>query len=771
MLPSTPALTATKRLENYGYKLKKRIADGGFGKVFDVVHTGTGKCYAVKQISKMRLSANMVYQITSERYYLYRLRNHPLFVNMVDCRDDNEFAITVMDYAEKGDIDTYIQKYQLVDAEIARYFTIQIICAVSYLHRNNIIHRDLKPQNILIKADYNIAICDFMTAAPIKAAAYREEMRSWSGVPDAPPQSAMGSIYPPPLEEMRGHKFVGTAIYMSPEVAKSRKSPGILENKIRRDERIRQGLDQDTIDDMEQTTASDIWSIGCILYFMMTGHPPFLLPHIKSDQSSIRNRGGLSMGDTYTPMRAISPVDDHEQILVPPAASSMIVRISPPEAGIHPNMLPSTVKHEIVVPSPGSFPHRNHYDTFPQLGFYDTNTHLQAKGMPFLLFSEFTKTQLASKNHMLPPSVNQRVSQVLDVMLHPIHENRVQLEELLKYDLFSKGDSNAPAVENWSVEHILSKQSKWPSNHVGPFIPEFPPSTTPPKIAQPPQPAKDPWTNENVWETKLEKEKDKNAGNPVSSGSGSKEPKTPRTTPQKPGPEGQVPTMYTPTGQPYIIVGTYARPGDTSSPGSPPKVPLALPPPMLYPKPIEQVPLTVTYPEPLWHHPDKGLTNWWDPKMAAEYKRQQRNSDGLDKKWDIVLGDDEIIIKMGVMRKRRGYYSIKTRMFLLTYSPSQQNNKTKGIRFSYYDIAKFDKYGWDKNLPPQKRCYKGEIMLTSQVKERHVTSYADFKYWTIETPGRVYYLIDKNRGASTWKNKVDEVMRNRYGADSYNDYT
>ena len=104
----------------------------------------SGKCYAIKQISKMRLSANMVYQITSERYYLYRLRNHPLFVNMVDCRDDSEFSITVMDYAEKGDIDTYIQKYQLVDAEIARYFTIQIICAVSYLHRNNIIHRDLK---------------------------------------------------------------------------------------------------------------------------------------------------------------------------------------------------------------------------------------------------------------------------------------------------------------------------------------------------------------------------------------------------------------------------------------------------------------------------------------------------------------------------------------------------------------------------------------------------------------------------------------------------
>ena len=86
----------------------------------------------MKEIKRKDLASRYIeYQINCERYYLHKLRKCPLIVDLMDCFDDHDKTVTVLKFADKGDIDTFIEKWGLVDFQLARYFTIQIISAVN----------------------------------------------------------------------------------------------------------------------------------------------------------------------------------------------------------------------------------------------------------------------------------------------------------------------------------------------------------------------------------------------------------------------------------------------------------------------------------------------------------------------------------------------------------------------------------------------------------------------------------------------------------------
>ena len=104
-----------------------------------------------------------------------------------------------------------------------------VLSAVSYLHKNHIIHMDLKPENILFlsKEGYNIKLVDF------------HHVQSTRGYDEVP-------LIKKPLPSAAPEEPVGTPYYIAPEVLS-----GSFDEKC------------------------DIWSIGCILYTMLTGFPPF----------------------------------------------------------------------------------------------------------------------------------------------------------------------------------------------------------------------------------------------------------------------------------------------------------------------------------------------------------------------------------------------------------------------------------------------------------------------------------------------------------------
>lgn len=139
------------------------------------------------------------------------------------------YADFVMSYAKNGDMLPYINKVGSFDAACTRFYSGEILRALEHLHDLNIMHRDLKPENILLDDHMHIKVADF----------------GCSKIIEQPAAAAAGDNNTGGRQ--RSNSFVGTAQYVSPEL-----------------------LTEKTI-----SPSSDLWALGCIIYQMIAGLPPF----------------------------------------------------------------------------------------------------------------------------------------------------------------------------------------------------------------------------------------------------------------------------------------------------------------------------------------------------------------------------------------------------------------------------------------------------------------------------------------------------------------
>ena len=92
---------------------------------------------------------------------LHKKLDHENIIKFHDYFVFEENVYIILDYAENGNLYSYIQKKKvLLESEIYKFF-VQTCQALEYLHKNNIMHRDIKPENLLIDKNYNIKLCDF----------------------------------------------------------------------------------------------------------------------------------------------------------------------------------------------------------------------------------------------------------------------------------------------------------------------------------------------------------------------------------------------------------------------------------------------------------------------------------------------------------------------------------------------------------------------------------------------------------------------------------
>lgn len=195
----------------------KAIGKGGFGEVWKVVHKVSSKTYAIKVIDKKNiLEQNMVNQINREIEIMYKV-NHPHIIKLINHFEDEENFYLIMNYASKGQLYTYLKKYNRFDQRLAAQYMREVAEAVKYLHSFNppIIHRDIKPENLLMDENGRIKLADF----------------GWSNFKGSNQRDT----------------FCGTPDYLSPEMVK------------------KQGHD----------TSVDIWSLGVLLFEFLSGHAPF----------------------------------------------------------------------------------------------------------------------------------------------------------------------------------------------------------------------------------------------------------------------------------------------------------------------------------------------------------------------------------------------------------------------------------------------------------------------------------------------------------------
>ncbi|XP_066934706.1 3-phosphoinositide-dependent protein kinase 1-like [Clytia hemisphaerica] len=224
---AAPSQTQPKKKKRDDFHLGKILGEGSYSTVVLAKEHENGKEYAMKVLRKAHIiKEKKVPYVTREKEIL-AMTNHPFIVKLYFTFQDKENLYYGLSYASRGELLQYIIKLGSFDEECTKHYTAEIICAIEYLHKLGIIHRDLKPENILLSEDMHIKLADFGTAKLIKKAAKESD--------------------PPTEQDIRARSFVGTAQYVSPELL------------------------------TEKTCykSSDLWALGCILYQLLAGRPPF----------------------------------------------------------------------------------------------------------------------------------------------------------------------------------------------------------------------------------------------------------------------------------------------------------------------------------------------------------------------------------------------------------------------------------------------------------------------------------------------------------------
>lgn len=200
------------------------IGKGSYSTVFRASNRVTGEKVAIKVVDLYHLSSR---EPGKYRKLRDRLRmeikiakntDHPNLVRLIEVLEEEEKIYLVFEFCECGDLTKHFQKVGVLDEVQTRDFLTQIISGLGYLHSQNIIHRDLKPQNILItKVDGKpqLKIADFGFAK------------------ETQPQDMSSTI-------------CGSPLYMSPQL----------------------------LNMTEYSPKADIWSLGVIMYEMVTGNKP-----------------------------------------------------------------------------------------------------------------------------------------------------------------------------------------------------------------------------------------------------------------------------------------------------------------------------------------------------------------------------------------------------------------------------------------------------------------------------------------------------------------
>ncbi|KAM6439049.1 ribosomal protein S6 kinase alpha-3 isoform 1-T1 [Rhynochetos jubatus] len=198
-----------------GYEVKEDIGIGSYSICKRCIHKASNMEYAVKIIDKSKRDP------TEEIEILLRYGQHPNIITLKDVYDDGKYVYVVTELMKGGELLDKILRQKFFSEREASAVLFTITKTVEYLHAQGVVHRDLKPSNILYVDESgnpeSIRICDF---------GFAKQLRAENGL-------LMTPCY--------------TANFVAPEVLK------------------RQGYD----------AACDIWSLGVLLYTMLTGYTPF----------------------------------------------------------------------------------------------------------------------------------------------------------------------------------------------------------------------------------------------------------------------------------------------------------------------------------------------------------------------------------------------------------------------------------------------------------------------------------------------------------------
>jgi len=208
------------------YELQERIGRGGMGTVYKALHVRLKRHVAVKLLSSHRLrDPQAVARFAREMEAVGRL-DHPHLVRAHDAGDADGLHYLTMELLDGTDLSRIVRKNGPLGMADASEVVRQAALALQYAHEHGLVHRDVKPSNLMLTASGQVKVLDLGLA------------RLTSDTPQADEMTGSGQV-------------VGTGDFIAPE----------------------QGQDTRNAD-----ARSDIYALGCTLYFLLAGRGPFATP-------------------------------------------------------------------------------------------------------------------------------------------------------------------------------------------------------------------------------------------------------------------------------------------------------------------------------------------------------------------------------------------------------------------------------------------------------------------------------------------------------------
>lgn len=197
------------------YKVIGTLGEGSFGRVYKAKQISDGSLVALKVISK-RGRSNKELKGFRRECEIQRNLHHPNIIQMLDSFETENEIVVITEFAHK-ELTAVLCKVGFLPEDQVQKIVWDLVSALFYLHSNRVLHRDLKPQNILLDIKNHAKLCDFGFARNMSTGTH-----------------VLTSIK-------------GTPLYMAPEL----------------------------IDEQPYDYTADLWSLGCIIYEMLMGTPPF----------------------------------------------------------------------------------------------------------------------------------------------------------------------------------------------------------------------------------------------------------------------------------------------------------------------------------------------------------------------------------------------------------------------------------------------------------------------------------------------------------------
>nr|XP_046161359.1 ribosomal protein S6 kinase beta-1-like isoform X1 [Oncorhynchus gorbuscha] len=203
------------------FELLRVLGKGGYGKVFQVRKVSgatSGKIFAMKVLKKAMIVRNAkdTAHTKAERNILEEVK-HPFIVDLIYAFQTGGKLYLILEYLSGGELFMQLEREGILVEDKACFYLAEISMALGHLHQKGIIYRDLKPENIMLNNNGHIKLTDFGLC--------KESIHD-------------GTVT---------HTFCGTIEYMAPEIL------------------MRSGHNR----------AVDWWSLGALMYDMLTGAPPF----------------------------------------------------------------------------------------------------------------------------------------------------------------------------------------------------------------------------------------------------------------------------------------------------------------------------------------------------------------------------------------------------------------------------------------------------------------------------------------------------------------